>query len=105
MFVKLVTLVLFESTLIIWFLKPSMLIVYEGRCGRAGRSGEAITLYTEDDVPFLRNIANGMKTSGSEFPSWALGLRKKKWKKHRPRRESISTTPKEKEEKGRRRRK
>ncbi|GMN39094.1 hypothetical protein TIFTF001_008323 [Ficus carica] len=76
-----------------------------GRCGRAGRSGEAITLYTEDDVPFLRNIANGMKTSGSEFPSWALGLRKKKWKKHRPRRESISTTPKEKEEKGRRRRK
>lgn len=76
-----------------------------GRCGRAGRSGEAITLYTEDDVPFLRNIANGMKTSGSEFPSWALGLRKKKWKKHRPRRESISTTPKEKEEKGRRRQK
>ncbi|EXC16265.1 DEAD-box ATP-dependent RNA helicase 57 [Morus notabilis] len=76
-----------------------------GRCGRAGRSGEAITLYTEEDVPFLRNIANEMKSSGSEFPSWALGLHKKKWKKHRPRRESISTTPKEKEEPPRKKRK
>lgn len=82
-----------------------VLILYEGRCGRAGRSGEAITLYTEEDVPFLRNIANEMKSSGSEFPSWALGLHKKKWKKHRPRRESISTTPKEKEEPPRKKRK
>lgn len=66
---------------------------YEGRSGRAGRSGEAITLFTEEDVPFLRNIANEMKSSGSEFPSWALGLQKKKWKKHRPQRDTISTTP------------
>ncbi|POO01608.1 DEAD-box ATP-dependent RNA helicase [Trema orientale] len=75
-----------------------------GRSGRAGRTGEAITLYTEEDVPFLRNIANEMKSSGSEFPSWALGLRKKKWKKHRPQRDTISTTPQDKGEKSNRRR-
>ncbi|XP_062117209.1 DEAD-box ATP-dependent RNA helicase 57-like [Humulus lupulus] len=70
-----------------------------GRSGRAGRSGQAITLYTEEDIPFLRNIANEMKSSGSVFPSWALGLQKKKWKKHRPRRDTISTTPQDKGEK------
>ncbi|KAL5546207.1 hypothetical protein UlMin_005894 [Ulmus minor] len=66
-----------------------------GRSGRAGRSGEAITLYTEEDIPYLRNIANVMASSGCEVPSWALALRKKKWKKHCPRRDSISTTPKD----------
>ncbi|KAM6593374.1 hypothetical protein CsatA_001077 [Cannabis sativa] len=70
-----------------------------GRSGRAGRSGQAITLYTEEDIPFLRNIANEMKSSGSVFPSWAIGLQKKKWKKHRPRRDTISTTPQDKGEK------
>ncbi|KAF4369299.1 hypothetical protein G4B88_009682 [Cannabis sativa] len=70
-----------------------------GRSGRAGRSGQAITLYTEEDIPFLRNIANEMKSSGSVFPSWAIGLQKKKWKKHRPRRDTISTTPRDKGEK------
>ncbi|KAL9429255.1 hypothetical protein AB3S75_031129 [Citrus x aurantiifolia] len=69
-----------------------------GRTGRAGRSGEAITLYTEDDIPFLRNIANLMKASGCEVPSWILTLPKLKGKKHRPRRESISTKPKDDEE-------
>uniref|UniRef100_A0A2P2M367 DEAD-box ATP-dependent RNA helicase 57-like n=1 Tax=Rhizophora mucronata TaxID=61149 RepID=A0A2P2M367_RHIMU len=64
-----------------------------GRSGRAGRSGEAITFYTEADVPFLRNIANMMTTSGCEVPSWILAMPKKKWKKHRPQREPISTIP------------
>ncbi|KAM7497521.1 hypothetical protein LguiA_021941 [Lonicera macranthoides] len=63
------------------------------RTGRAGRSGEAITLYTESDVPFLRNIANVMAASGCEVPNWILSLSKKKWRKHRPHRESISTMP------------
>ncbi|KAK6126198.1 hypothetical protein DH2020_040079 [Rehmannia glutinosa] len=36
------------------------------RSGRAGRSGEAITLYTEADVPFLRNVANVIAASGCE---------------------------------------
>ncbi|KAF3600582.1 hypothetical protein F2Q69_00038891 [Brassica cretica] len=66
-----------------------------GRSGRAGRSGEAITFYTEEDVPFLRNIANTMTSSGCEVPSWIMTLKKKKWKKHRPKRDAISTRPKD----------
>ncbi|XP_015893193.2 DEAD-box ATP-dependent RNA helicase 57 isoform X2 [Ziziphus jujuba] len=62
-----------------------------GRSGRAGRRGEAITFYTEQDIPFLRNIANAMAASGCEVPSWALTLPKLRWKEHRPRRDSIST--------------
>ncbi|KAK9697759.1 hypothetical protein RND81_08G059500 [Saponaria officinalis] len=61
-----------------------------GRCGRAGRQGEAITLYTEEDVPFLRNIGNVMMQSGCEVPSWIMSMRKTKWKRHTPHRDSIS---------------
>lgn len=61
-----------------------------GRSGRAGRSGEAITLYTEADVPFLRNIANVMVASSCEVPSWILALPKLRRKKHRPLRDPIS---------------
>lgn len=64
-----------------------------GRSGRAGRKGEAITLYTEDDIPYLRNIANAMTGSGCEVPEWIKTLSKKKWRRHRPRRDSISTKP------------
>ncbi|CAK9323195.1 unnamed protein product [Citrullus colocynthis] len=64
-----------------------------GRSGRAGRSGEAITFYTDEDIPFLRNIANVMSASGCEVPSWITELRKMKWKKHRPKRDSISSKP------------
>ncbi|XP_023005802.1 DEAD-box ATP-dependent RNA helicase 57 [Cucurbita maxima] len=66
-----------------------------GRSGRAGRSGEAITFYTDEDIPFLRNIANVMSASGCEVPSWITELQKKKWKKHRPKRDSISNKPKD----------
>ncbi|XP_057983778.1 DEAD-box ATP-dependent RNA helicase 57 [Malania oleifera] len=66
-----------------------------GRSGRAGRSGEAVTFYTEDDVPFLRNIANVMAASGCEVPSWIMSMPKLKWKRHRPKRDSISTKPKD----------
>ncbi|KAH6758017.1 P-loop containing nucleoside triphosphate hydrolases superfamily protein [Perilla frutescens var. hirtella] len=62
-----------------------------GRSGRAGRSGEAITLYTEADVPYLRNIANVMAALGCEVPPWIKFLAKKKWRKHWPQRDSIST--------------
>ncbi|XP_050209342.1 DEAD-box ATP-dependent RNA helicase 57 [Mercurialis annua] len=65
-----------------------------GRSGRAGRTGEAITFYTENDVPVLRNIANVITGSGCEVPSWIMALRKVKWRKHRPKRDSISTKPK-----------
>ncbi|OMO72574.1 hypothetical protein CCACVL1_17718 [Corchorus capsularis] len=64
-----------------------------GRSGRAGRTGEAITFYTEDDVPYLRNIANVMAASGCEVPSWIMGLNKLRWKKHRPKRSRILTKP------------
>ncbi|KAL4205425.1 hypothetical protein AMTRI_Chr01g137230 [Amborella trichopoda] len=64
-----------------------------GRTGRAARKGEAVTLYTEADVPLLRNIANLMVASGCEVPSWILALPKLRGKKHRPQREHISTLP------------
>ncbi|KAG4177719.1 hypothetical protein ERO13_A11G324900v2 [Gossypium hirsutum] len=48
-----------------------------GRSGRAGRTGEA----------------NVMAASGCEVPSWIMALRKLRWKKHRPKRESILTIP------------
>ncbi|KAJ7553509.1 hypothetical protein O6H91_06G100900 [Diphasiastrum complanatum] len=48
-----------------------------GRSGRAGRPGKAVTFYTESDVPFLRPIANVMKASGINVPSWMLSLPKR----------------------------
>jgi ATP-dependent RNA helicase DDX52/ROK1 len=77
---------------------PDSALVYIhriGRTGRAGRTGEAITLFTKADEHLLRNVANIMQSSGCEVPSWMLELRKLKWKKHRPRRDSISTNPKD----------
>ena len=47
-----------------------------GRTGRAGRKGKAITLFTEDDKPMLRSIANVMKISGCDVPEWMLELKK-----------------------------
>jgi ATP-dependent RNA helicase DDX52/ROK1 len=66
-----------------------------GRSGRAGRSGEAITFFTEEDKPFLRNIANVLISSGCEVPSWIMALPKLKRKKHRVQRDPISTLPDE----------
>ncbi|KAG0486145.1 hypothetical protein HPP92_008240 [Vanilla planifolia] len=68
-----------------------------GRSGRAGRPGEAITLFTEEDKPFLRNIANVMKDSGCEVPAWMLALPKLRKKKHRPKRASVGAEPDESE--------
>jgi ATP-dependent RNA helicase DDX52/ROK1 len=47
-----------------------------GRTGRGGREGEAVTLFTEDDIPLLRSIANVMRLSGCEVPAWMLTLKK-----------------------------
>ena len=46
-----------------------------GRTGRAGRKGKAITFFTDDDVDYLRNIANLMKKSGVEVAEWMLNLK------------------------------
>lgn len=69
-----------------------------GRSGRAGREGEAITFYTEEDIPYLRNIANVMTQSGCDVPSWITSMPKAKWKKHNPNRDSISVGPTEDDE-------
>lgn len=47
-----------------------------GRSGRAGRSGHAVTFYTEDDVPLLRSVAHVIFASGCDVPSWMLNLPK-----------------------------
>jgi len=46
-----------------------------GRCGRAGRKGVAVTLFTEVDFGHLRGIANVMKLSGCDVPDWMLSLK------------------------------
>ncbi|EGZ26193.1 hypothetical protein PHYSODRAFT_555670 [Phytophthora sojae] len=47
-----------------------------GRTGRNGRKGKAVTFFTEDDMVYLRTIANVMKISGCEVPDWMLSLKK-----------------------------
>ena len=41
-----------------------------GRTGRADRKGTAITLFTEEDKPLIRSIANLLKVSGCEVADW-----------------------------------
>ncbi|PVU99524.1 hypothetical protein BB559_000623 [Furculomyces boomerangus] len=70
-----------------------------GRTGRAGKSGEAITYFTKDDSPYLKNVVNVMKLSGCKVPEFMLDLKKpsstlKKNLKKRPiERKDISTVP------------
>ena len=47
-----------------------------GRTGRAGKQGSAVTLFTEDDMPNLRAIANVVKLSGCPVPEWMLNIKK-----------------------------
>jgi len=69
-----------------------------GRTGRAGREGTATTYFTDDDAPYVKNIANLMVKSGhGEVPDWMLNLKSagnKDWKKIETRpmkRDTIST--------------
>ncbi|OMJ21406.1 ATP-dependent RNA helicase ROK1 [Smittium culicis] len=68
-----------------------------GRTGRAGREGKAITYFTKEDAPYLKNIVNVMRQSGCEVPEWMLQLKnpdstqKKNLKKRPIDRKSIST--------------
>ena len=80
---------------------PTSLVSYihrVGRTGRAGRSGTATTYFTDDDVPYVKLIANLMKKSGHDVPEWMLNLKSaqnKEWKKVelRPiKRQTISTS-------------
>ncbi|GLD92886.1 hypothetical protein PINS_up001465 [Pythium insidiosum] len=68
-----------------------------GRTGRGGRKGLAVTFFTEDDMAYLRTIANVMKLSGCDVPDWMLTLKKasatkrKQLLKAPPQRKRIST--------------
>lgn len=46
-----------------------------GRTGRGGNKGEAITFFTESDLPYLRPVANVVKLSGCEVPDWMLAIK------------------------------
>ncbi|KAG2482517.1 hypothetical protein HYH03_018562 [Edaphochlamys debaryana] len=48
-----------------------------GRTGRAGRTGDAVTLFTEEDAPALRPIANVIRAAGGEVPEWMLNFVKR----------------------------
>jgi ATP-dependent RNA helicase DDX52/ROK1 len=50
-----------------------------GRTGRGGRKGIAVTFFTENDMVYLRSIANVMKLSGCEVPEWMLSLKKARY--------------------------
>lgn len=71
-----------------------------GRTGRAGREGEAVTLYTEQDMPMLRSLANVMKLSGCDVPEWMLKMkalsrsRRKELERIAPKRHTVSSVSK-----------
>ncbi|CED82675.1 p-loop containing nucleoside triphosphate hydrolase protein [Phaffia rhodozyma] len=46
-----------------------------GRTGRAGRDGQAITFFNNEDGANLKMIANVMRQSGCEVPEWMLALK------------------------------
>lgn len=46
-----------------------------GRTGRAGCTGQAVTFFTESDIPNIRSIVNVMKLSGSEVPDWLQNVK------------------------------
>lgn len=70
-------------------------VEFPGRSGRAGRSGQAVTFYTEDDVPLLRSVAHVIFASGGDVPAWMLTLpkvQKHKFKPHTSDSNRVSST-------------
>lgn len=67
-----------------------------GRTGRAGKSGIAVTFFTEDDLPKLRAIANVVRQSGCSVPEWMLTIKqlttkeKRRLKFNAPERHGVS---------------
>lgn len=47
-----------------------------GRSGRAGNIGKAVTFFSDDDLPYLRSIANIIREAGCEVPEYMLKLKK-----------------------------
>jgi ATP-dependent RNA helicase DDX52/ROK1 len=73
-----------------------------GRTGRAGRKGEAITFFTEEDQPLMRPVINVIRNSECKVPQWLIDslpklIRDKKVRKNpeflvKAKRASIDTT-------------
>lgn len=47
-----------------------------GRSGRAGNIGKAITFFSDNDLPYLRSIANIIREAGCTVPEYMLKLKK-----------------------------
>ena len=78
--------------MMVLFLKHvSYNIKLPGRSGRAGRSGQAVTFYTEDDVPLLRSVAHVIFASGGDVPEWMLNLPKVHKHKFKPHTSGVSS--------------
>lgn len=67
-----------------------------GRSGRGGNLGRAVTLFTDDDLPHVRTIANVIREAGGDVPEYMLKLKKASKKEKRklevkaPKRKKIS---------------
>ncbi|KAK6029816.1 DEAD/DEAH box helicase, partial [Ostertagia ostertagi] len=88
---------------ILWLLiKASGNSQSEGRTGRAGRRGRAITYFTESDTKYLRSIATVIHQAGFEVPEYTLSLKplsrneKKQLVRHAPKRKHIAFVKKKK---------
>ncbi|KEG14756.1 putative RNA helicase, putative,ATP-dependent RNA helicase [Trypanosoma grayi] len=57
-----------------------------GRCGRAGKTGTAITFFTEDDKERIPPIARAMKESGNFVEDWMLEIKSDRQTRRRLRR-------------------
>lgn len=49
-------------------------LIFTGRTGRAGNTGQAVTFFTKQDGKYLKMVVNVMKNSGCEVPDWMLKL-------------------------------
>jgi ATP-dependent RNA helicase DDX52/ROK1 len=61
-----------------------------GRTGRAGRQGEAVTYYTQDDLPYMKGVVNVMKESGCDVPEWMLNIKNMNHNQKKTMRKGIS---------------
>ncbi|XP_005090695.1 probable ATP-dependent RNA helicase DDX52 [Aplysia californica] len=68
-----------------------------GRTGRAGKKGRAVTFFTENDKPLLRNIAGMIRQAGCPVPEYMTAMKRPGKKERRnlaqnvPERKSILT--------------
>ena len=54
---------------------PNTMLTYIhriGRTGRAERKGKAVTLFTDEDKPIVKSLANLLAASGCGVPGWIL---------------------------------